>query len=202
MIYMLTMCCATTLIKSQWLPCVLTVMMNYAVMPQFGTFSLSWSSVFALSAPVRRRAVGKVPPRIRLAILCESILSFFALPPWMAFMYRAWPKTNQILLSSQKSAIQYQANMHSYDSKDQAENMADYIRTKFFRFMVGLLKNTQDTTKDRFTFVPQLPMTKTWTDDKLYKHFGLTQDEIAFIESMVRPMPACVDDADREVERE
>ena len=90
----------------------------------------------------------------------------------------------------------------SYDGKDQAENMAEYIRTKFFRFMVGLLKNTQDTTKDRFAFVPQLPMTKTWTDAKLYKHFGLTADEIAFIESMVRPMPACVDNADKEANSE
>jgi site-specific DNA-methyltransferase (adenine-specific) len=75
-----------------------------------------------------------------------------------------------------------------YDSEDEANSMAEYIKTKFFRFMVGLLKNTQDTTRDRFAFVPLLPMTKTWTDGKLYAHFGLTADEIAFIESMVRPM--------------
>jgi len=31
-------------------------------------------------------------------------------------------------------------------------------------------------------------MDKLWTDQKLYKHFGLTDDEITFIESMVRPM--------------
>lgn len=39
-------------------------------------------------------------------------------------------------------------------------------------------------------FAPQLPMTTKWTDEKLYKHFGLTMDEIAFIKSMVRPMEA------------
>lgn len=77
-----------------------------------------------------------------------------------------------------------------YDSEDEANCMAEYIKTKFFRFMVGLLKNTQDTTRDRFVFVPLLPMTKTWTDAKLYAHFGLTEDEITFIESMVRPMEA------------
>ncbi|OPL14560.1 MAG: restriction endonuclease [delta proteobacterium ML8_D] len=77
-----------------------------------------------------------------------------------------------------------------YDGEEQAQKMAEYVRTRFFRFMVGLLKNTQHTTKDRFAFVPQLPMTKTWTDAKLYKHFGLTEEEIAFIESMVRPMEA------------
>jgi site-specific DNA-methyltransferase (adenine-specific) len=77
-----------------------------------------------------------------------------------------------------------------YDSQDHAERLAEYIKTKFFRFMVGLLKNTQDTTKERFAFVPLLLMTKTWTDTKLYEHFNLTKDEIAFIESMVRPMEA------------
>jgi site-specific DNA-methyltransferase (adenine-specific) len=77
-----------------------------------------------------------------------------------------------------------------YNTQKEANHLAEYIQTKFLRFLVGLLKNTQDTTKDRFAFVPRLPMTEQWTDQKLYKHFGLTDDEIAFIESMVRPMEA------------
>jgi site-specific DNA-methyltransferase (adenine-specific) len=76
----------------------------------------------------------------------------------------------------------------SYQTKSEAYNFANYIRTKFFRFLVGLIKNTQDTTKERFAFVPLLPMTKEWTDEKLYAHFALTKDNIDFIESMVRPM--------------
>jgi site-specific DNA-methyltransferase (adenine-specific) len=76
----------------------------------------------------------------------------------------------------------------TYDNKDAADNLAAYLRTKFLRFLVGLRKNTQDITKDRFSFVPLLPMNKEWTDEKLYKHFGLTEGEIGFIESMVRPM--------------
>jgi site-specific DNA-methyltransferase (adenine-specific) len=76
----------------------------------------------------------------------------------------------------------------AYDSKNETTNLASYLRTRFLRLLVGLRKNTQHITKDRFAFVPQLPMTKTWTDEKLYAHFGLTADEIAFIESMVRPM--------------
>mgnify|MGYP001569353812 CR=1 FL=1 len=76
----------------------------------------------------------------------------------------------------------------AYKTEAEAANLATYLRTKFLRFLVGLRKNTQDITKDRFAFVPQLPMTKTWTDKKLYAHFGLTADEVAFIESMVRPM--------------
>jgi site-specific DNA-methyltransferase (adenine-specific) len=90
----------------------------------------------------------------------------------------------------------------AYDFQNEAANLAVYLRTRFLRFLVGLRKNTQHITKDRFAFVPQLPMTKTWTDEKLYAHFGLTADEIAFIESMVRPMPACADDADGEASDE
>ncbi|RMF47635.1 MAG: hypothetical protein D6750_08840 [Bacteroidetes bacterium] len=78
----------------------------------------------------------------------------------------------------------------TYDTEKEAQNLAAYLRTKFLRFLVGLRKNTQHVTRDRFAFVPLLPMNTAWSDEELYKHFGLTQDEIAFIESMVRPMPA------------
>ena len=64
------------------------------------------------------------------------------------------------------------------------------MRTKFLRFMVCLRKNTQHITQDRFLFVPRLPMTKEWSDKKLYAHFGLSGDEVAFIDSIVRPMEA------------
>jgi hypothetical protein len=42
-----------------------------------------------------------------------SMRSFLALPPWIIFMYRAWPRTKGMLWSSHRSASQYQANMHS-----------------------------------------------------------------------------------------
>ena len=76
----------------------------------------------------------------------------------------------------------------AYETEDKASHLDVYLRTRFLRFLVGLRKNTQDITKDRFSFVPLLPMTKIWTDEKLYLHFGLTADEVAFIETIVRPM--------------
>jgi site-specific DNA-methyltransferase (adenine-specific) len=85
-----------------------------------------------------------------------------------------------------------------YDSKNEAVNLAAYLRTRLLRLLVGLRKNTQHITKDRFAFVPLLPMTKNWTDEKLYAHFGLTADEITFIESIVRPMPADDEKAGKE----
>lgn len=81
----------------------------------------------------------------------------------------------------------------AYESRIEAENLASFLRTKFVRLLIALRKNTQHITKDRFAFVPALPMTKEWSDKKLYAHFGITEEEAAFIETIVRPM---------EVERE
>jgi len=76
----------------------------------------------------------------------------------------------------------------AFKSEAEANNFASYLRTRFLRFLVGLRKNTQHVTRDRFSFAPILPMRQKWTDEKLYRHFGLAADEIAFIESMIRPM--------------
>lgn len=75
-----------------------------------------------------------------------------------------------------------------YLKKHHAVNMAAFLKTRFCRFLVSTILFTQNIAKDRFAFVPQLDMSEPWTDEKLYKKYGLTKDEIAFIESMVRPM--------------
>lgn len=75
-----------------------------------------------------------------------------------------------------------------FNSKQEALNMAAYQQTRFFRFLVSLRKNTQHLSKDRFSFVPKLDMTKSWTDTELYQRYGLTPDEIAYIESMIKEM--------------
>lgn len=66
-----------------------------------------------------------------------------------------------------------------------AKNYAKYLRTRFVRFLVSLRKATQHATRDVYSFVPDLPLDQEWTDVKLYKRYGLTKDEIAFIESQV-----------------
>ncbi len=77
-----------------------------------------------------------------------------------------------------------------YSTKKEAENVMSYIRTRFFRFLVLLIKNTQDAPQKVYSFVPIQNFRERWTDEKLYKKYGLTKDEIGFIESMVRPMEA------------
>ena len=74
------------------------------------------------------------------------------------------------------------------DSKQEAENVIKYIKTKFFRFLVLQLKNTQNATSKTFSLVPVQDFTQEWTDEKLYKKYKFNQDEIQLIESMVRPM--------------
>lgn len=76
----------------------------------------------------------------------------------------------------------------SFKSKEETENVLSYIKTKFFRFLVLLIKNTQNATKRVYQFVPLQDFNEEWTDEKLYKKYGLTQEEINFIESMIRPM--------------
>ena len=75
-----------------------------------------------------------------------------------------------------------------YGSRQKAENVISYIKTRFFRFMVLLKKNTQDAPARVYSFVPLQDFSEPWTDEKLYKKYGLTDEEIAFIESMIRPM--------------
>ena len=73
-----------------------------------------------------------------------------------------------------------------FDNKQEADNLATYINTKFFRFMVSIIKKTQDATRKRYSFVPQLSMTKVWTDKLLYARYNLTKDEIDFIEKRIK----------------
>jgi len=78
--------------------------------------------------------------------------------------------------------------MGPYSNKKRAENVISYINTRFFRFLVLFKKNTQNAAKGVYQFVPEQDFDEVWTDEKLYAKYKLTKDEIAFIESMIRPM--------------
>jgi site-specific DNA-methyltransferase (adenine-specific) len=76
-----------------------------------------------------------------------------------------------------------------FSSKAKAARYAAYLRTRFARFLVSLRKSTQDAARDVYGFIPDIPLDRTWTDAELYKRYGLTSDEIAFLESQVKEMP-------------
>jgi site-specific DNA-methyltransferase (adenine-specific) len=69
-----------------------------------------------------------------------------------------------------------------------AQRVIDYTQTKFFHFLVSLIKNTQNAMKKVYQFVPMQNFNEKWTDEKLFKKYNLTTEEINFIESMIRPM--------------
>lgn len=88
--------------------------------------------------------------------------------------------------------------LRACDSQEIAENVSSYVKTKFFRFLVSIMKTTQNAYKKVYTFVPEqnysngsdIDWKKTIVeiDKQLYAKYGLTEEEIAFIEGMIKPM--------------
>ena len=85
-----------------------------------------------------------------------------------------------------------------FDSQYEAENLKKYMRTQFVRFLLGSILLTQNIVRDKFRFVPIQDFTENsdidWSksveeiDKQLYAKYQLSDDEISFIESMIKPM--------------
>ena len=75
-----------------------------------------------------------------------------------------------------------------FDTEEELGNFYSYLKTKFFRALVGVLKNTQHASAKVYSCVPLQDFSKSWTDEELYKKYGLTQEEIDFIEENIQPM--------------
>jgi site-specific DNA-methyltransferase (adenine-specific) len=81
----------------------------------------------------------------------------------------------------------------TFDSEAEARNCLSYVVTRLFRFLILLRSSAQDVSRAAYSYVPLQDFSRPWTDEDLYAKYGLTDDEIAFIESLVRPME--LDDA-------
>jgi hypothetical protein len=75
-----------------------------------------------------------------------------------------------------------------FDSKAAAESVLSYLSCRLTRLLILLHKASQHTNRKVYTFVPTQEWTRQWTDEDLYKKYGITASEIAFIEGIVRPM--------------
>lgn len=82
----------------------------------------------------------------------------------------------------------------SFDDEAKAKNLLQYMTTKFARFLLSQVSTSQMVTRSSFTFVPFQDFSEPWTDEKLYAKYGITAEEKAFIESMIRPMDLGGDD--------
>lgn len=76
----------------------------------------------------------------------------------------------------------------SFNSEAEAKHLVAYMKTLFFRFLVSQFMYSHHITRDSYRLVPIQDFAQEWTDEKLYAKYGLTEEEIAFIESMIRPM--------------
>ena len=86
----------------------------------------------------------------------------------------------------------------SFMSEIEADSCLNYIKTKFFRALLGVLKKTQDITPEKFHYIPLQDFTSNsdidWSksvheiDLQLYQKYGLSDEEIDFIETHVKEM--------------
>lgn len=75
-----------------------------------------------------------------------------------------------------------------FETKGEAESALSYMACRLTRLLILLHKSSQHVTRGVYAFVPVQDWTRTWTDAALYARYGLSEDEIAFIEKIVRPM--------------
>lgn len=75
-----------------------------------------------------------------------------------------------------------------FQTERAAQSFTSYYRTRLFRFLVSLRKITQHALRSTYSWVPQQAWDCDWTDEMLYTKYGITSDEITFINSMIRPM--------------
>ena len=76
----------------------------------------------------------------------------------------------------------------NFKTEDESNNILSYLFTRFARFLLLQSISSINISKDKFQFVPLQDFSKPWTDEELYAKYGLTEEEIQFIESMIRPM--------------
>ena len=114
---------------------------------------------------------------------------------WKVFVPKAYGERGAIpalvfgptLIAGPKSVCsQTYLCVGSFKTKSEAESFASYLSTRFFRFLVSLRKISQDALRSTYTWVPQQSWDRMWTDQELYKKYGITKDERAYVESMIR----------------
>ncbi len=104
----------------------------------------------------------------------------------------SWPATilsSQILIAGPPSACTHTYRiLAEFQNADEAQNFANYAKSKFFRFLVYLRKPSITLKNSTFAFVPSLRMDRPWTDADLYDLYELTQAERDHIEKMIKEM--------------
>ena len=76
----------------------------------------------------------------------------------------------------------------SFDTEQEATNLVAYMRTLFFRFLVAQCMYSHHITKEAYRLVPIQDFSQSWTDEKLYAKYGITDEEFLYIKTTIRTM--------------
>ena len=103
-----------------------------------------------------------------------------------------------IIANANEGYTQTFIGIGAFNSREEAENLFKYVKSKFLRTMLGILKITQDNNRDTWRMIPLQDFTVNsdidWSksvkeiDLQLYTKYGLDEQEISFIESHVKEM--------------
>lgn len=102
-------------------------------------------------------------------------------------MFKVIPSSMKVLGPDEVCTHSYFV-IGNWDNSQIAENALSYLKTRFVRFLMLLCISGFGLSKLVFQFVPMQDFSKPWSDEELYKKYGLSEDEILFIESMIKPM--------------
>lgn len=129
-------------------------------------------------------------------VLLSRIMFEHAGEPDSSGMFRVLSKID--VLEKNEICTDSYLILGEYSSLIEAENLKQYLKIKFVRFLILQVMSSINLSKDRFCFVPLQDFTENsdidWTkkipeiDQQLYRKYNLTQDEIDFIEKMIKPM--------------
>lgn len=108
------------------------------------------------------------------------------------FIPRAWgvgdlskDKLNAFVVGPNTVCTETYSAIGPFGTKEEAENAMSYINTKFFHFLVSIVKITQAAAKHVYRFVPLQDFNKKWSDYELYKKYNLSEADIEFIETTI-----------------
>lgn len=72
------------------------------------------------------------------------------------------------------------------DTREEAVNFTNYLKGKLPRFLLRQAVSSVNINREVFKFVPRLDFKQEWTDEQLYKRYGLSQSEIEHVERTIR----------------
>ena len=101
--------------------------------------------------------------------------------------YQVIPATKRVILPGEICAETYIC-IGLFKDFNSANNLSKYLSTKFVRFLMLQALTSIMISQSSFQFVPLQDFSRPWTDADLYAKYNLTEDEIAYIEQLIKPM--------------